>query len=45
MHYEFASVRTHKFTRELMQDFSDQGRMPAMASPHTFDVRSGWHVS
>jgi hypothetical protein len=30
--YKSASVRTRKFTRELMQDFSGQGRTPAMSS-------------
>jgi hypothetical protein len=33
---------THKPTRELALDSSGQGRSPAMCSPHTFNIRSGW---
>jgi hypothetical protein len=44
MYYEFTPVRTHKFTRALIPDFSGWGRTPAIASHHTSDVRSGWHT-
>jgi hypothetical protein len=36
IYYESASPRTHKFTRDLMKDFSGQGRTPAMSSPRMF---------
>jgi hypothetical protein len=41
--YESGSVCTPKFTRELIRDFSGQGRTtPKIFSLHFSDIRSDW---